>query len=256
MSAHDPIHGHRPRRRRALAAILALGALTVLGSLTAAAPPARPGQGIIDRFISFYYGTNVWQKTTWLGVKSLQTPTDNWVMQEIIAELKPDFIVETGTNNGGTTLFYASILEMVNPKGKVITVDIMPEVAAVREFRVFRENVEVITGDSISPAVIDRIAERVRGHTALVTLDSLHTAAHVLRELELYSEFVPVGGYLVVQDTIANGHPVLPDFGPGPMEAVEQFLAGRSDFEIDRSREKFLLTFYRSGYLKRVADAR
>ncbi len=82
-------------------------------------------------------------------------------------------------------------------------------------------------------------------------LDSDHRREHVLRELELYSRFVTPGCYLVVEDTNINGHPVAPTFGPGPMEAVRDFLASTDDFEVDHSREKLLLTFNPSGYLRR-----
>lgn len=93
--------------------------------------------------------------------------------------------------------------------------------------------------------------KRVKNSKVLVTLDSLHTKKHVLKELNLYSNFVSLNSYIVVQDTNVR-HQVLPDFGPGPMEAVEEFLKTNKDFEIDHSREKFLLTFYPSGYLKRI----
>ncbi len=85
----------------------------------------------------------------------------------------------------------------------------------------------------------------------MVILDSDHSRDHVLRELELYSPLVTPGCYLVVEDTNVNGHPVSPEFGPGPMEAVEAFLETTNDFEVDRSREKLLLTFNPSGYLRR-----
>lgn len=212
-------------------------------------------QAVINRFTQIYYDSLVWGgKTHWLGIPILQTPTDNWIMQEIITEVKPDFIIETGTFHGGTALFYASILEMVNKSGKVITIDIDPKVEQVSKLKIFRDHVEVIKGDSVSPEVINAIAARVRGHKVLVTLDSLHTKEHVLKEMRLYSDFVSLNSYMVVQDTVVNGHPLLPDFGEGPMEAVEEFLKTRNDFAIDRSKEKFLLTFYPSGYLKKMAS--
>ena len=88
----------------------------------------------------------------------------------------------------------------------------------------------------------------------MVILDSDHTRDHVLRELELYAPLVTPGSYLVVEDTNINGHPVAPEFGPGPMEAVEAFLETTDEFEVDRAREKLMLTFNPSGYLRRVED--
>ena len=83
-------------------------------------------------------------------------------------------------------------------------------------------------------------------------LDSDHSRDHVLAEMRLYADLVPVGGYLLVQDTNINGHPVHPDFGPGPMEAVEEFLATNDEFEVDRARERMMFTFHPRGYLRRV----
>jgi cephalosporin hydroxylase len=86
----------------------------------------------------------------------------------------------------------------------------------------------------------------------LAILDSDHTKKHVMDEIGVYAPMVTPGSYLIVEDTNMNGHPVAEEFGPGPMEAVEEFIKGTNDFEIDKSREKFYLTFNPSGYLKRV----
>ena len=110
----------------------------------------------------------------------------------------------------------------------------------------------MITGSSTDPQVTSHIAQEVAHKKVLVTLDSLHTRDHVLKEIEIYSKFVTPGSYLVVQDTNLNGNPVMPDFGPGPKEAVQQFLLTNHDFVADRAREKFMLTFYPGGWLKRV----
>ena len=109
-----------------------------------------------------------------------------------------------------------------------------------------------LNGSSTAPEIVAEVAKRAKGRRPLVILDSLHTAPHVLKELRLYSPLVPVGGYLIVQDTSINGHPVREGFGPGPMEAVEEFLRGNDQFVSDRSRERFLLTMQPRGFLKRV----
>jgi cephalosporin hydroxylase len=207
---------------------------------------------VIEMFNRVHYSSGVWWKTTWVGIPTQQNPCDMWTMQEIVSELRPDFIVETGTANGGSSLFFAMILAQVNDRGRVITVDINPQIEAASKLQIFRERVEIIEGDSVSDEVINRIAARVKGHTVLVTLDSLHTKDHVLKELKLYCKLVSLNSYLIVQDTNLNGHPSYPDFGPGPMEAVNEFLIENKDFAIDRSMEKQLLTYYPSGYLKRV----
>ena len=85
----------------------------------------------------------------------------------------------------------------------------------------------------------------------IVILDSDHSYAHVLEELRLYAPLVTSGSYLVVEDTNVNGHPVDPDHGPGPMEAVLDFLRESDEFAVDESREKFLLTFNPHGFLRK-----
>jgi cephalosporin hydroxylase len=173
-------------------------------------------------------------------------------MQELISELQPDYIIESGTMNGGTTLFYASVLSFVNPNGKVITIDVRPQVKDASRLPLWSQRVEMIVGSSLDPKVTGHLAQEVLDKKVLVTLDSLHTRDHVLKEMEIYSKLVTPGSYLVVQDTNLNGHPVEPDWGPGPMEAVQEFLKTHDNFVVDRSREKFFLTHYPGGWLKRV----
>jgi len=216
------------------------------------ATSARRIQSVITKFNRVYYDSRIWRRTKYLGVLTQQFPTDLWMLQEIITELKPDFIIETGTYHGGSTLFFADTLERINDQGSVITVDIDPKIERASAFATFRNRVQVIKGDSVSPEVIGEIAQRVGSGTVLVTLDSLHTKEHVLKEMNLYSKFVTPGSYPIVQDTNINGHPVYPAFGPGPMEAVEEFLKNNREFEIDRSREKYMLTAYPSGFLKKI----
>jgi cephalosporin hydroxylase len=86
----------------------------------------------------------------------------------------------------------------------------------------------------------------------MVILDSDHSQSHVEKELKLFAPLVTLNSYLIVEDTNINGHPAYPSFGPGPYEAVETFLRTNDNFEVDSSREKFLMTFNPKGYLKRV----
>ena len=207
---------------------------------------------LVNDFIKLYHSSGVHYRTRWLGIPTLENPCDMWAIQEIITEIKPDFIIETGTYKGGGAVFYASILQNSNPAGKVITVDIKPQCDEAAKLKLFQDRVEFIEGSSVSDEVISRIAERVKGAKVMVTLDSDHHMTHVLNELRLYSKFVSPGSYLIVQDTSHNGHPLKTTYGKGPMEALEEFLKESKDFERDESREKFLLTFHPGGYLKRI----
>jgi cephalosporin hydroxylase len=206
---------------------------------------------IARKFQAVYYNSLVWTTTKWLGIASEQAPTDNWNMQQLIVELRPDYVIETGTLYGGTTLFYADVLSYVNPQGKVITIDVEPKVEEASEVPLWKQRVEMIAGSSVDPKVTDHVAQEVLGKKVLVTLDSLHTREHVLKEMEIYSKLVSPGSYLVVQDTNINGNPVYPRSGPGPHEAVQEFLRTHDNFVVDRTREN-LLTFYPGGWLKRL----
>lgn len=211
-------------------------------------PPADPE--VINRFTMLYHRRAVWSLPYWLGINVRQGAPDLLVTQEIITELKPDFIVETGTKYGGSALFYASILDHVNPSGRVITVDINPQVEQASKLPLFRKYVRVIKGDSVGPSTLDQIAAAVKGKRTMVLLDSDHHAPHVLNELKAYSGFVTKGSYLIVEDTILDRYPS--GIRPGPMEALREFLKGNPEFMIDRSREKLLVTFYPDGWLKKI----
>jgi cephalosporin hydroxylase len=231
--------------------VLAMVALLNLGARKWLSP-----NEIVEEFQKVYFAEER-LKTTFLGIASLQYPTDNWTMQEIISEIKPDVVVETGTNAGGTALFYATILERVNDQGRVITVDVAEQDPRVVQLPIWQQRVEAIRGSSVSDDVLEKIRARVRGLKVLVTLDSLHTKEHVLKEMQLYSPLVSLNSYLVVQDTQLMGHPIplrmyTHEGHEGPFEAVQEFLAGNKNFVVDRQRERFLLTANPSGFLKRV----
>jgi len=208
---------------------------------------------VVDNFHQLWYmNRKTWMKNKWLGVQTRQNPMDIWITQEIIAETKPDFIVETGTFYGGSALVWATILQHVNRKGRVITVDITDLTQEAKKLSLWKEKVDFFLGSSVAPEVLSAVRKRVEGKKVLVILDSDHHKDHVLKELFAYSPFVQVGGYIIVQDTNTNGHPVIPGWGPGPMEAVEEFLAVDKHFESDLGRERLLLTFCPLGFLKRV----
>lgn len=181
----------------------------------------------------------------WMGVPVMKCPLDMWIYQEIIYETKPEVIIETGTASGGSALFFASIFDLIK-SGQVITIDIADNC------KISHPRIKKIIGNSVSNEVINKVEKLVKNKKTMVVLDSDHSKTHVLREMEVYSKFVSLGNYLVIEDTNINGHPVLPGWGDGPMEAVREFLRTNDEYEIDYTREKFFLTFYPCGFLKRI----
>jgi len=211
--------------------------------------PALEGEDakVAEAFHLLYRdGRRLDKVTYWRGARVIKTPLDLWIYQELIHELRPDLIIETGTMYGGSAFYLASIMDLAG-HGEVMTID-----RNAREGRPEHPRVTYVTGSSTDAGIVAQAAERARAaQTVMVVLDSNHKADHVLAELRAYHPLVTPGSYLVVEDTNINGHPVEPDFGPGPMEALQDFLAENDDFEIDREREKFLLTFNPSGWLRR-----
>jgi cephalosporin hydroxylase len=219
-------------------------------------PPARVTKAlegdektIVDAFHVLYKDVRKIEKATWfLGVRVYKCPFDLWVYQELIHELKPDLIVETGTLHGGSALYLASMMDLVD-KGEIITIDVAPGEGVRPE----HPRVTYVTGSSIDPEIVERVRQRAESADAvLVLLDSDHRKKHVLAEMRAYGPIVTRGSYMVVEDTNINGHPTHAGWGEGPMEAVEEFMKETDEFVIDRAREKFMVTFNPSGWLRRT----
>jgi cephalosporin hydroxylase len=191
-----------------------------------------------------------WDQTKWLGVPIEKNPLDLMIFQEIIYEVKPDVIVEAGTADGGSALYMATILEMLQ-KGRIITIDI-----AASPKRPANPRIQYLIGSSTSTEIVDKVKSAISPtEKVMVVLDSDHRKEHVLKELLIYSKLVTKGSYLILEDTNNNGHPVRPDFGPGSMEALQEYQKDHSDLETDKSREKLFVTFNPNGYLRKVKDS-
>ena len=199
---------------------------------------------------------------TWLGRPIIQYPQDMVAVQEIIWQVKPDMIIETGIAHGGSIIFYASMLEMLGGNGQVlgIDIDIREHNRVEIEKHPMFKRITMIEGSSVDKDIAKQVYDFAKNKKqVLVLLDSMHTHAHVLKELQLYSPLVTKGSYLVVFDTIIEDMPedFFPDrsWGKGnnPKTAVWEFLKTNDRFEIDKEIEnKLLITVAPDGYLRCV----
>jgi cephalosporin hydroxylase len=203
----------------------------------------------------------------WMGRPVIQYPQDILAMQELIWSVQPDLIVETGIAHGGSLIFMASMLELNavcgGPKDARVLgvdIDIRAHNREAIEAHPMARRITMIQGSSIDPAVIAQVHAQARGRQrVLVSLDSNHTHAHVLAELEAYAPLTSVGSYCVVFDTVIEDMPaeMFPDrpWGPGdnPKTAAVEYLRRHPEFVVDKAMDhKLLVTVAPDGYLKRV----
>lgn len=204
---------------------------------------------------------------SWLGRPIIQYPQDMIAMQEIIWEVKPDLIIETGIAHGGSLIFSAAMLELVaactGSEGEVLGIDIdirSHNRKAIEEHPMYKR-ISMIEGSSIAPEIVAQVVEKAKGKKRiLVCLDSNHTHGHVLAELAAYAPLTTIGSYCVVFDTVVEDMPkeLAGDrpWGPGnnPKTAVWEYLKTHPEFEIDKSiHQKLLITVAPDGYLRRVS---
>lgn len=208
---------------------------------------------VINEFHKLYYNSHLlggtWANTFWRGVRTAKCPLDLWIYQEIIYEVQPDYVIEAGTAWGGSAYYLASICDLAG-HGHIITIDVEDITG-----RPGHNRITYIKGSSTDTEIIKQVKSLIgNSNKVMVVLDSDHTKEHVLREMQIYSKLVSVGSYMVVEDGNINGHPVLPEYGPGPMEAIQDFLSTSDEYMVDYSRQKFYLTFNPNGYLRRIRD--
>jgi len=207
---------------------------------------ARWHKLIVD-FNALYWNMMVqtWAITQWRGVHVMKPPTDLWVYQELIYEIRPDLIIETGTCYGGSALFMRDVLDKVYPEGKIITIDIRPDVIHERARQL---GIEFYEGSSVADETLIYVKAYIAAHNCqrvMVILDSEHEESHVSKELEFYAPLVTVGSILIVEDT--SNH-------PGPIAAVNSWSLRHSDIDFKKNLmgEKFMLTFNRDGYWEKI----
>jgi cephalosporin hydroxylase len=213
----------------------------------------------------------------WLGRPAIQFPNDAWALQELIWEIKPDLIIETGIAHGGSLILSASMLALLDmceaiesgtvldpkkSKRKVLglDIDIRQHNREAIEAHPMSSRIQMIQGSSIAPEVIQQVKAVAKNHQrVLVCLDSNHTHDHVLAELKAYAPLTSVGSYCVVMDTLVEDIPndmcLDRPWSPGnnPKTAVWEYLKSHAEFEIDKSIDhKLLISVAPDGYLKRT----
>ena len=203
---------------------------------------------ITRMFHMCYYNSRIWENTFWHGHQILKCPMDMWIYQELIWKIKPDYIIETGTFRGGSALYYSHLFDLQG-RGEVITIDVME-----RPNRPEHDRIHYLIGSSSDAEIFSQVQSMIgENKKVMVVLDSDHSRDHVFKEMQLWHSMVSQDSYMIVEDSNVNGYPVRPDFGPGPMEAINDFLQTNTIFKIDNGQEKFLMTQNPRGYLKKIS---
>jgi cephalosporin hydroxylase len=208
---------------------------------------------IVNEFHKLYYDNAqlTWMTIKWKGIHVAKCPLDMWQYQEIIQDTQPDVIIETGTWHGGSAVFLRDMLRLCGKsRGIVITIDVAPVGIFTEE-----DGIIQVVGDSVSDKIVESVQKYIgKSDKVMVILDSDHSQVHVQNELNMWARYVSGGCYLVVEDTNINGHPTNIEHGPGPMEAVEEWLVEHPEFQHDPYRERLMMTFNPKGYYKRLGS--
>lgn len=212
-------------------------------------PASRAADGLIARaHTSVMYRRKLQSSRTWLGTPVQKTADDLLTLQELLVETRPDIVIETGTADGGSALFMATVADAADLPTTVISIDV--QVAT----RPSHPRIRYLNGSSVSDSVVREVLSLV-GPTAncALVLDSSHRAAHVLKELTTYCDLVGRGQWILVEDTLLGGTVVAGYTYPGPAAAVKAFLSIRPDFQNVRAAQGDLFcTFNPGGLLQRV----
>ena len=212
--------------------------------------PDLDDDGLYDLICNLHYQIIHRQPdgVNWLGYGMQQWPQDLVAYQEIIYQVKPHLIIETGTGGGGCPLFWASILDLMKVGDyKIVTIDYQGPQHPDAERH---PHIICIRGYSTAPEVIEKVKSFWGGQTTMVFLDSDHTTQNVSNEMEAYGPLVSVGSYMVVEDTIYGATTVHPT---GPAQAVAEWLRTHPNWVIDGHPERWMCTQHPFGWLRRVS---
>ncbi len=192
----------------------------------------------------------VFKKSYWMGKKAFKNPLDAWVYQEMLYEIKPDMIIEIGSAEGGSTLYFANLLDLIG-KGNIISIDIDRS-----RFDCKHRRVIALTGDSSSPEMREKVSRLCRGKKVLAIHDGDHSREGVLKDLRSYWDLVSVSSYFIVEDGIVDLFKPgdgLGTYVDGPYAAVNDFLKENRNFTVDKERERYIMTYNPKGFLKRIS---
>ncbi len=212
--------------------------------------PAHPipvPEELRTEFVDAFWRSKEWQQTPWLGSWTARPPTDLMAYQELVAQVRPDWIIETGTGGGGRAFFLATVCELLD-HGRVISIDDYPVPNLVQHPRI--EYVRHDPAEAEAAAAVRELAGSDPHALLILAADKL---SRLMALYEHYGALVPVGSYVIFEDTILNGNPVWTGFGPGPREAARR-LVDSGEFERDPTPERYALTFNPGGFLKRVKE--
>lgn len=204
----------------------------------------------LRQWLIYHQKEIVFDQVTWMGTPVLKNVLDAWIYQEIIYEVQPDVIVEIGSRYGGSTKYFANLLDILG-KGMVISIDIDRSV-----YNLDHERVKALTGNSSDQKIISEVADLCRGKAVLVIQDGDHSKKQALEDLENYSKFVSINSYFIMEDGIVDLFHHGDGLGfqeEGPLAAIEEFLNRNTHFVIDFSRERYILTYNPKGFLKRIS---
>lgn len=186
-------------------------------------------------------------ESTYFGIKTLKSPTDFWIYQELIYAMRPDFVVEIGNYHGGSTLALAHLLDALG-HGQIIAIDIDHSLIAERA----RRHPRIIFIEGNACEVFETVECLVSASDRLMVIeDSSHEFENTLNVLNTYQSLLHKDDFFIVEDSICH-HGLNVGPKPGPYEAVEAFISDNKSFVIDRDKESFLITWNPKGYLKRI----
>jgi cephalosporin hydroxylase len=193
----------------------------------------------------------VFDHVRWMGIPTLKNVLDCWIYQEILWEVKPDALIELGSYAGGSTMYFCHLFDIIG-HGQVISLD-----QDRSRYQAKHPRLIDLTGDCSDADIVAQVGRLCTGKKVMAIHDADHSRHAVLRDLRLYAPFISVGSYFVVEDGVVDvfDHRASAQLGwsePGPLAAVREFLAGDDRFVVDESRERYLITYNPSSWLKRV----